>query len=446
MRRRRGYLAPRAVAAQVVVEVMASNRFLDAALAEALASAGSMAPEDSALAQELAYGAVRWFHELDAIARTFVSQPFKPKDRDIHALLLVGLYQLRHTHIPVYAAVAETVAAAESLGKSWAKALLNASLRETLRRPRQVAEVIARSPVAAYSHPDWLIRRLQRSYPDDWSRVLTANNQRPPMTLRVSHHRTTRDAYLDRLQSLGIEASPVPGVDSAVQLAHPRPLANVPGFSEGHVSVQDAAAQLAAILLDVAPGARVLDACAAPGGKTCHILERFPWLTELTALDKDAARLDLVRENLTRLGLRAHLCHGDAAAPREWWDGRPYDEILLDAPCSSTGVIRRHPDIKVRRRPADLEKLAETQARLLEALWPLLRPGGKLLYVTCSILPDENQAQVLDFTARHRDSREALLPANRFPMGARARQAAGWQILPGEDNMDGFYYACLQKE
>ncbi len=425
---------PRAAAAQVIARVLA-GRYLDAALEE-LRRAAPAAPEP-ALIQELCYGTLRWYHQLAGIARLFLARPLKPKDADLHALLLLGLYQLRHLRVPIYAAVDATVAAADVLGKPWAKSLLNACLRAYVRAPDRAEQALAGSEEARYSHPAWLIERLRDDYPAQWEGVLAANNAHPPMTLRVNRARIARADYEARLSAAGLRAHPHPSVESALVLEEAVPVERLPGFTEGWVSVQDAAAQLAAIWLDAQPGERVLDACAAPGGKTAHILERTPALAELTAIDVEAERVQRVRANLLRLGLAARLVVADVADTGQWWDGRPFHRILVDAPCSATGVIRRHPDIKVRRRPEDLAGLTATQARILDGVWPCLAPGGKLLYATCSVLSEENARQVKQFLARHRDA----VPAPLTPRAGAAER----QILPGEEQMDGFYYACLQK-
>lgn len=424
----------RAAAAQVLAQVM-HRRHLDSALEAALAY------PYASLVQELVYGTLRWFHQLAGIAALLLAKPPKPKDQDVYALLLAGLYQLRHLRVATHAAVDETVAATQALGKPWAKGLVNACLREYLRRAPEAEEFVGKHPALALSHPAWLLEKIRAAYPDDGERIAQANNERPPMTLRVNPRNTTRERYLEKLRAAGIEARPAFALATDVTLVVPMPVSALPGFAAGEVSVQDAAAQWAAVLLDAQPGERVLDACAAPGGKTGHILERTPGLTELVALDREAARVALIEQNLKRLGLEARLVTADAAEPGNWRGGQPFDRILLDAPCSATGVIRRHPDIKLRRQPEDLPKLAATQARLLAALWSLLRPGGKLLYVTCSILPEENENQIQAFLAREDSAIEAPLPV----AAGRAR-AAGRQILPGDDRMDGFYYACLLKK
>ncbi len=427
----------RALAARVVLEVREQRRYLDDALGAAL----TQAPAGTApLVQELAYGSLRWYHQLAAIAQLWLRRPLRSRDQDVHALLLVGLYQLRATRVAPHAAVKETVEAAAALGKPWAKDLINACLRGYLREPQRAEAAMRADEAVRLSHPRWLLEELKRAYPQTWERIAEANNARPPMSLRVNLARIARAAYLRELATAGIAAQPSALCDSAVVLEQPRPVGELPGFAQGLVSVQDAAAQFAAGLLDAQPGERVLDACAAPGGKTTHLLERTPQLAELVAVDREAARVERLRENLDRLGLRARLVVADAGRPDAWWDGRPFDRILLDAPCSATGVIRRHPDIKLRRKPNEIEQLAATQAQLLAGLWPLLKGGGKLLYVTCSVLPRENEAQIDAFLAEHADAGVCVL---RLPAGHE--RGIGWQILPGEQDLDGFYYVCLAK-
>jgi 16S rRNA (cytosine967-C5)-methyltransferase len=436
MARRVPVTHPRALAAQVLARVMA-GRYLDDALDEALAAR----PPEAALVQELAYGTLRWFHQLAGIAKLFLDKPLKPKDQDIYALLLAGLYQLRALRVATHAAVDETVAAAGALGKPWVKGLINACLREYLRRASEADDVVKNDATLRLSHPDWLLEKFRTAWPDDGERIATANNERPPLVLRVNLRKTTRTQYLEALHAAGLAPRPDTLLDTDITLETPVPVTQLPGFAGGQVSVQDAAAQWAAVLLDAQPGHRVLDACAAPGGKTGHILERTPDLAACVAVDREAARVARIDENLERLGLTARLVTADAADPAEWWDSKPFDRILLDAPCSATGVIRRHPDVKLRRKPADLPKLAAAQARLLSALWPLLQPGGKLLYVTCSILPEENENTVRAFLAR-----EATAVDEPLPEAVGRPCAIGRQILPGERGMDGFYYACLRKK
>jgi 16S rRNA (cytosine967-C5)-methyltransferase len=435
--------AARAAAARAVSAVY-RGRSLDAALAETFSAPSAELAGERALIQEMAYGALRWHFQLLPLVRGFLEKPFKDKDADIEALLVIGFYQLLHMRVASHAAVKETVEATLVLKKDWAKGMTNAVLRRVLREEAPIRARIAADEQLALAHPAWLLARLKEIYPDHWQAIAVANNTRPPLCLRVHGGKISRAAYFDQLTQAGIAARPVPDVDSALILDSPVPVETLPGFRNGEVSVQDAAAQLAAVLLDVRPGVRVLDACAAPGGKAAHILERVPQAS-LVALDLDAQRLGRIRENFARLGLAGAVLQGDATDPSDWWDGIPFDCILLDAPCSATGVIRRHPDIRLHRTPADIKRLAATQARLLDALWPLLGVGGKLLYVTCSILPEENAEQVAAFHARHPD---ALAQTLAHPALERYAQRAGtgYQILPGAGDLDGFFYARVTKK
>lgn len=427
------------MAAQVVSEVLHEGRSLTPALEQALATLAPSARGDAGLIQEMTYGTLRWAIALQAQLQVFLKKPLKQKDQDIHALLLVGLYQLTHMQVAPHAAVTETVSAAGALGKDWAKNLVNAVLRNFLRMPAAERAQLISAPHLAYSHPPWLLQRLRDAWPEDWPAICAANNERPPMTLRVNLQKTTRADYLTTLASGGMPATLVAHTEAGLTLAKPVAVTHLPGFQAGLVSVQDGAAQLAAMLLDAQPGERILDACAAPGGKACHILEHTPSV-RLVAVDHDASRMERVAQNLTRLGLTATLITGDAATPGAWWQGPTFDRILLDAPCSASGVIRRHPDIKHHRTEQDLVELQHTQARILDALWPWLTPGGKLLYVTCSILPMENEHQIHGFLARHGDATAVPLV---LPWAHTTGH--GYQILPGEAGMDGFYYAGLRK-
>jgi 16S rRNA (cytosine967-C5)-methyltransferase len=355
-------------------------------------------------------------------------------------LLVSGLYQLLYMRTPAYAAVSASVALAPDMGKPWAAKLINAVLRNFERQRGTLLAGIEHKPELIYSHPDWLLQRLQQDWPQHWQNIAEADNGHPPQSLRVNLARVARSDYLQQLRDAGFAAEPARYIASAITLAQPVSVNQLPGFGQGLVSVQDAAAQLAAPLLDLQPGQQVLDACAAPGGKSCHILEQMHQIS-LLALDNDAVRLDKLRQNLQRLQLSATVMTGDAGQPQQWWDGRRFDRILLDAPCSASGVIRRHPDIKLLRRNSDIDQFAGYQARLLERLWPLLQPGGKLLYATCSVFRQENSDIVQRFMEAHRDAREHCLEHSGWGHPC----AHGRQILPGEAGMDGFYYACLVK-
>ena len=397
--------------------------------------------DERALAQELAYGTLRYAHQLRFVAQRLLQHPLKDRDADIDALLLVGLYQLRVLRTPAHVAVTTTVEACRVLRKEWACGLVNAVLRAYDRGREGHEQAVALSAAARFSHPDWLIERMQAAWPAQWMEVLDANNTRPPLCLRVNLLQGSREEYQDQLSQCHIHSHTGPHAATALYLEQPMDVAALPGFSEGRCSAQDEAAQLAVPLLDLQPGQRVLDACAAPGGKTTHLLESEPRLRRLVALDRDTRRLGRLRENLQRLRLSCEIQAADAGKPQEWWDGQYFDRILLDAPCSATGVIRRHPDIKLLRRPTDITSLVGTQRQFLHALWPLLARGGKLLYATCSILPDENQMQIREFLAQRHDARVEEWPLASWGIATDP----GRQILPGGDQMDGFYYALLVK-
>ncbi len=420
----------RALAARINAKVVAGGSSLEAALA----AFPPPPARDLALLRELSYGSLRWHHRLLHQANRLLTRPLKPRDSQLASLLRLGLYQLQWLRIPDHAAVSATVAAAESLRRRSAKGLVNAVLRRFLREREALADRLGEVGEAATSHPDWIVERLRADWPDAWRGMIDANNRPPPMWLRVNARRTTRAAYLETLDAAGIAAEAAPALSSAVLLAEPRPRRTLPGYDDGLVSVHDGGAQMAAELLMLRPGQRVLDACAAPGGKCAHMLESTPDLEEVVAVDRDPERLAVAAAELNRLGLKATFIPGDATGPGTWWDGRSFDRILLDAPCSALGVIRRHPDIKVLRRPDDVARSAATQRALLQALWPLLAPGGRLLYATCTMLREENQEQVRGFLAA---TPTASLAGPDTP-GSR-------QILPGATNLDGFYYACVVK-
>ena len=430
----------RALAARVIADVSAG-----AALDAALAGAGKRLAESEGRSRVKAwcYGTLRSYHRLRPGLGRLLRQPLRARERVLEGLLLVGLFQLLEGSTPAHAAVSETVEAAPLIGRERARSLVNAVLRRFLRERTELLAAVDRSESARFAHPEWLIAALRRDWPQDWPAILEAGNAHPPMWLRVNARRQTPGEYLRALAAAGLEASSSQHAPEAVRLMHPVEVNVLPGFAAGSVSVQDAAAQLAAHLLDVRPGMRVLDACAAPGGKTCHVLETVGDLAELVAVDCEPARLALVRDNLRRLALTATVVEGDASAPTDWWDARPFDRILLDVPCSGTGVIRRHPDIKLLRRAGDIDSLAERQAGLLEALWPLLAPAGRLLYSSCSVLRAENEQPLERFCRQHPD---ALCPRPGGRAPGRGRSAgAGRQSLPGAAARDGFYYAVLQK-
>lgn len=426
----------RLVALQVIQQVVDSGHSLSTLLPENLPR---LEEGDRALCQAICYGVVRHYPSQEALLKRLLAKPFKRRDRDLHALLHVALFQLAHMRTPEHAAVSTAVEVTRKLDKGWARGVVNAVLRRFLRERTSLQAAIADSPEAQHDHPHWLLQRMQQAWPEQWPSMVAANNRHPPMTLRVNRNRTSRSNYLDQLRQAGIAAIATTHAPDGVILEVPVSAERLPGLAAGEVSVQDEAAQLAAVLLAPQTGERLLDACAAPGGKSGHLLESCPDCA-LTAVDLEPSRLLRVNENLVRLGFEARVIAGDAAEPEDWWEGELFDRILLDAPCSATGVIRRHPDIKLLRRDDDIGKLVTLQRRILNALWPLLRPGGQLLYATCSILPEENSLQVAKFLADREDAVERSLDV------AWGRQApVGRQILPGEDGMDGFYYALLEK-
>lgn len=430
-------MSPRLAAANALATVMAGKASLGTSLPAQLQHVNE---RDQSLAQELAFGTARWFQRLDGLASALLEKPLKAADRDLHALLLVGLYQLLFTRIPAHAAIDETVNAAKALKKPWAKGMLNAVLRRAQREHAELFAALDRDPTIRLSHPRWLQKRLKQAWPEHWETICTANNAYPPMTLRVNQRAITRQAYLAKLAEAGFNARATAFSAQGITLEQPCDVQRLPGFAAGEVSVQDEAAQLATPLLELSAGQRVLDACCAPGGKTCHILEQEPGVRELVALDLEPKRLQRVRDNLDRLGLNAMLKAADARELTAWWDGQPFQRILLDAPCSATGVIRRHPDIKLTRQADDIPPLALLQGELLDALWQTLDVGGILVYATCSVLPEENSQAIAAFLEREPGARE--LPINS---DYGLAQPHGRQLLPDSAGHDGFYLAKLVK-
>lgn len=428
---------PRLAATRALAAVLAGRASLGSSLPEQLAKVD---PRDRALAQDLAFGTARWQPRLSLLAEKLMDKPFKAGDRDLEALLLIGLYQLFHTRIPAHAAIGETVGCVDKLKKSSAKGLLNAVLRRAQREYDSLLPALEHDPAARLAHPRWLQKALKARWPEHWEAIARANNLHPPLILRVNRRQGSRDAYLAELAAADIDAVPCAFSADGIRLLQPQDVTALPGFAAGRLSVQDEAAQLAAELLELAPGQRVLDACAAPGGKTCHLLEREPGLAEVVALDADAGRLQRVEQNLARLGLTARTLAADGRAVADWWDGTPFQRILLDAPCSATGVIRRHPDIKLTRQASDIAPLVQLQGELLDALWPTLEVGGILIYATCSVLPEENSSNLAAFLARTPGARELDIPATWG-----LAQPHGRQLLPQPDGHDGFYYCKLIK-
>lgn len=430
----------RAAAARVVDAVVKHGTSLDAALIQAAVRVPEAGHSQLRL---FSYGTLRRYWRLSDWLDALLERPLRARDSEITALLAVGLFQLSETRIPDHAVVSETVEAARQLRRPAHAPLVNAVLRRFVRD-----RLVDRPPSndeAKYDHPQWLLNTLVADWPDDWHAIVAANNERAPMWLRVNRRHGTAGDYLERLQRRDIDGSLLSGAPQALRLADAVAVEELPGFGEGHVSVQDAAAQLAAPWLLAGTGGRVLDACAAPGGKSGHLLELDADRIDLTCVDADEARLGDVAANLARLGFDATLRTADASKPQTWWDGEPYDAILVDAPCSATGVIRRHPDIKLLRRPSDIAGFAARQSGMLEALWPLLAPGGRLLYVTCSVVAAENDLVVGRFLDARGDAEEEQALHNNNIRDLMRPKAHGYQVLPGSNGMDGFYYASLRK-
>jgi 16S rRNA (cytosine967-C5)-methyltransferase len=416
------------VAAEAVGSVLL-GRSLTPTLEQLFERNPSLDTGQRAAVWDITYGSMRMLGLLRAVLAQMLRRPLN--EPRLEALLAVSLYQLEFTRARPHAVVHRAVDAAAALGWPWAKGMVNALLRRFQRERETLLNVARADEVGRYSYPRWWISRVRAAYPRQWERVLDAGNERPPMFVRVNLRRCSRTDYLERLAGMALEAQ-VFG-DAGVMIVPAIPVARLPGFEQGLVSVQDAGAQLAAGFLDLAPGQRVLDACAAPGGKTAHILERSD--VELLALDSDANRIGRIRDTLQRLGLKAEVCCADAADLPAWWDRRVFDRVLADVPCTASGVVRRHPDIKWLRRETDLASLAAQAGRLLDALWHVLAPGGKLLFATCSVFQEENRAQVDDFVGRHADARLAPLPG---------QDDSDVQLLP-DDSHDGFYYALLER-
>ena len=429
----------RALAAQVLAPLLRQHGSLSTHLPAHLAHC----PErDCALLQQLCYGTMRELFRLEQLANHFLRKPFKQQDLDIHALLLIGLWQLRSSRIPAHATLNESVDACAALNKPWASKLLNAILRRYQREQKQAEEALAQDPVFQWNHPQWMISKLQHNWPKHWQSILQANDQQAPMTLRINKRLLTRKKALQKLQEADIPATACQFSDDGISLDSPCDVSALPGFAEGELSVQDEAAQLAAGLLAAENGQRVLDACAAPGGKLCHLLEQNTHLQDVIAVELEPERGQRIHDNLHRLGLQlgCEVLTADASS-QDWWDGQLFDRILIDAPCSGTGVIRRHPDIKLLRRGEDIAALASVQLSILNNLWSMLQPGGRLVYATCSIFGQENERVIERFIKQHPDAIHQPIDA---PWGEA--RPFGRQLFPQPDGHDGFYYAVLDKQ
>ncbi len=429
----------RAAAARTLLKVVKQARPLDLSLTDTFKHLDDR--KEQSFIQALCYGVMRWYPQLEFIADTLLDKPLKQKDTDIKLLLLLGIYQIDKMRTPEHAAVSATVDACNTLEKSWARHLVNAILRRYLREKTRLETLLNNSTSARFAHPEWLIEKLQQDWPAQWSALLEKNNSPPPMHLRVNLLKDSRDNYIEKLSLAGLEGKASPLTDSGISLLRPATVEQLPGFFSGHVSVQDFGAQLAVSLLKLSGGLAVLDACAAPGGKTAHIFESEPKLKKLVAIDQNAHRIALLEATQQRLSMDIQIIQADARVAESWWDGELFDRILLDAPCSATGVIRRHPDIKMLRQANQIARLNHSQSTLLSRLWPLLKPGGKMLYVTCSLFKQENDIQIEKFIDTFDD---VQLPGIDADWGVATDY--GRQTLPTIEDTDGFYYAVLEKK
>ena len=419
----------RSIAATAIGQVLDKGQSLSTVLPELQRNIND---KDKPLLQELCFGVLRYLPQLEWFISQLMEKPLTGKQRTLHYLLMVGIYQLLYTRIPAHAALAETVNGAVALKRPQLKGLINGVLRSFQRQQAQLEERNTNNS-SQYLHPTWLLKRLQLAYPHQWEDIVAANNQRPPMWLRVNSQHHSSQQYLALLEQAEIPAQVHPTHPCAIRLNEPAAVSKLPGFDEGWSTVQDVSAQGCAELLQPQNGDSILDLCAAPGGKTTHILELAP-KAEVLAVDIDDSRLKRVKENLQRLKQHATVIQGDGTQPEKWAQGQQFDRILLDAPCSATGVIRRHPDIKWLRRDSDISELSQLQSQILEAIWPFLKTGGTLVYATCSIMPEENSLQVKNFLSKHSDA--------HLDDGTQA----GLQILPSSTGGDGFFYARFKKQ
>ncbi len=435
----------RAAAAKIIAQILNNHGSLSTLFGSD--EMQGLSAVDKAFTKELCFGVMRHFYQLENIAGQLLKKPLRNKDYDILALLLIGCYQILQMRTADHAAVSETVEATKILKKKWATGVINGSLRNLLRNTSKMVSKANNSAESRYNFPQWLIESLQKSWPQEWDKIIEASNQRAPMVLRINQRHTSIDEYCKLLADTDIGFDKHPAAKDGLILTKAVPVVSLPGFEDGLVSVQDGAAQLAADIADLKPSIRILDCCAAPGGKTCHILEKED--VELVAIELEPNRADMIEDNLERLGLGAQVITCDATATEEWWDGEKFDRILLDTPCSGTGVIRRHPDIKVLRTPKEVEQLQQQQLKLLDSMWELLADGGILIYATCSVLPQENSMLIKQWLQNRNDAQHIPIDVDwGIP------QEYGRQILPGDsagideiqNGMDGFFYAKLCKK
>jgi len=426
----------RAIAAKILGKVLSHEGSLSSRLDR------EKSHKDFPIIQEFCFGVCRHYFPIKAILSPLLDKPLRSKDQDINCLMMVGIYQLFYLRIPNHAAVNETVSAAKALKKPWAKGLVNAVLRKCIGQPEALINTLqSGDEEVQFSHPAWLIEQLKNDWVGLWQQILNNNNNRAPMTLRVNLSKIALDDYLEKLRAVGKDARKGQYANSCLYLKEPCQVQELPGFDQGEVSVQDEASQLVPALMNLSSGLSILDACAAPGGKTTHLLESKCSHLRLLALDSSSRRLTMLKQNLERLSVQADIKTADASQPIDWWDGVPFDRILLDAPCSATGIIRRHPDIKLLRKQSDITNYSDQQLSLLIALWGCLNSGGVLLYTTCSVLRQENDDTVQRFLNQQQGAKYQAITAD---WGVEC--SYGRQLLPENDGSDGFYFALLKKD
>jgi len=429
-------------ARQVAIEILTNILLQQGSLSTQLARHQlDVASEHIPLLKELCFGVCRQYPKLNSIALHLLAHPFEEKDTDLYATLLLGLYQLTYMNTPDHAAVNESVEACRQLNKDWATKLMNAVLRRYQREADEIEEALEVMPSVEYNQPKWLVKRLNKYWPDQLEEIIEASNTHPPMCIRVNESRVSRETYKEQLMEQGIKSTEGIFSTTALYLRNAVRVTELPNFDDGFVSVQDEAAQLSAHILSPKAGDKVLDACAAPGGKTGHLLEKAENF-ELTAVEIEPWRMEKIESNLERLGYSAHLKCADASKPDAWWDGEHFDKILLDVPCSATGVIRRNPDIKINRKPADIDELVLIQREILNRVWTTLKSGGFMLYATCSLMPEENEQQIQHFLENQSDATE--VPLNTLAVDLVLEWGIpvshGRQLFPTLEGPDGFYY------
>lgn len=443
-----GQQSARQVAIKVITNILLQQGSLSTQLARHQLDVAS---EHAPMLKELCFGVCRQYPRLNSIALHLLAHPFEEKDTDLYAVLLLGLYQLTYMNTPDHAAVNETVEACRILNKDWATKLMNAVLRRYQREADDIVEILEAQPSVEFNMPKWLVKRFNKHWPEHLEEIIEASNTHPPMCIRVNESLVSRETYKEQLLDLGINTEKGEFSDSALYLKNAVRVGELPGFDDGYVSVQDEAAQLSAHILSPKAGEKVLDACAAPGGKTGHLLEKANSAglssMELTAVELESWRMEKIESNLERLGYSAQLICADASDLDAWWDGEHFDKILLDVPCTATGVIRRNPDIKINRKPADIDDLVIIQREILNKVWTTLKSGGFMLYATCSLMPEENEQQIQHFLANQEDAKEVTLNSLAADLAVEwgIPVSHGRQLFPQANGHDGFYYCLLQK-